>query len=123
MNIHKLLENVAGGNPLLSQLVIPDCNGFRVIVTTELILCEADRYCTHFHLTSKEKTTSSKDLKHYEELLASQGFLRVHNSYLVNLAHIKSYNNQGEILLTGKIKCPLGNAYKAWFLERFRRLK
>jgi two-component system, LytTR family, response regulator len=123
VNIQKLLENVAGGNPPLSQLVIPDYNGFRVIATAELILCEADGYCTHFHLTSKEKITSSKNLKHYEELLASQGFQRVHNSYLVNLAHIKSYNNQGEILLSGKIKCPLGNAYKAGFLERFKRLK
>jgi two-component system, LytTR family, response regulator len=123
MNIHKLLENIAGGNPRLSQLVIPDSNGFRVIDTTELILCEADGYCTHFHITSKEKITSSKNLKHYEEILASQGFLRVHNSYLINLAHIKSYNNQGEILLSGKIKCPLGNAYKAGFLERFKRLK
>ena len=34
--------------------------------------------------------TISKTLKDFEELLSDHGFLRIHQSHLVNIAHIKS---------------------------------
>jgi two-component system LytT family response regulator len=123
LNIQKLLENLSAANSPVRQLVIPDSSGFKVLDTSSVILCEADGYCTHFHLTGRDKLTSSKNLKHYEELLSSQGFFRVHNSWMINLAHVRSFSNQGEILLSGDFRCPLGNAYRQSFLERFKRLK
>jgi two-component system LytT family response regulator len=123
INIQKLLENLSVRNAPLNQLVIPDSSGFRVINTSEIILCEADGYCTHFYLTNRDKITSSKNLKHYEDLLNAQGFIRVHNSWLANLAHVQAYSNQGEIKLSENQKCPLGNGYKQEFLRRFRKLK
>jgi two-component system LytT family response regulator len=121
INLQKLIENLAHRGDHFKQLVISNSSGFKVIETNEIILCEADAYCTHFLLAGNEKITSSKNLKHYEELLSSQGFIRVHNSYMVNLKHVKSYSNQGEILLTRNLSCPLGNAFKQRFLERFRK--
>jgi two-component system LytT family response regulator len=35
--------------------------------------------------------TVSKTLKEFEELLVDYGFIRVHQSHLVNSSHIKSY--------------------------------
>jgi len=121
LNLQKLLENIAQKREEFKQLVVSDSNGFKVIETSDIILCEADGYCTHFLLARKEKVTSSKNLKHYEELLSNQGFIRVHNSFMVNLSHIKSYSNQGEIMLSGNMSCPLGNAFKQRFLERFKK--
>jgi two-component system LytT family response regulator len=34
----------------------------------------------------------AKTLKEFEEMLADYNFFRVHNSHLINLAYIKSYN-------------------------------
>jgi two-component system, LytTR family, response regulator len=123
MNIQKLLENLTAGSNSVRQLVIPDTSGFRVLDTSGIILCEADGYCTHFHLTGQERMTSSKNLKHYEEMLNPYGFVRVHNSYLVNLAHVKSYSNQGEIFLSNNLICMLGNKYKNSFLQIFSKLR
>jgi two-component system, LytTR family, response regulator len=123
INIQKLLENLSAGGNSVRQLVVPDTSGFRVLDVAGIILCEADGYCTHIHLTGQEKITSSKNLKHYEELLSPQGFVRVHNSYLVNLAHVKSYSNQGEIFLSGNLVCMLGNKYKKEFLRIFSQFR
>jgi two-component system, LytTR family, response regulator len=122
-NIKRLLKRFSQSDQASNQVVIPDRNGFTVINTDNLIYCEADGYCTHFFLTGSEKVTSSRNLKYYEEMLASQRFLRVHNSYLVNLSHIKSYTHQGLILLSEDTNCPLGNGYKQEFLRRFKKLK
>jgi two-component system LytT family response regulator len=121
LNLQKLIEYLANQQNQYKQLVVSDSNGFRVIETSDIIMCEADGYCTHFMLAGNDKVTSSKNLKHYEELLGSQGFIRVHNSYMVNVKHIKSYSNQGEILLTRNLSCPLGNAFKQKFLEQFKK--
>ncbi|MGW8316280.1 MAG: LytR/AlgR family response regulator transcription factor [Bacteroidales bacterium] len=53
--------------------------------------CESDDNYTHFFLDSGEKMTVSKTLKEFEELLADYGFIRIHQSHLVNSSHIKSY--------------------------------
>lgn len=52
--------------------------------------CEADNNYTHVFLDSGKKRTISKTLKEFEELLKDHGFIRIHQSHLVNSAHIKS---------------------------------
>jgi two-component system, LytTR family, response regulator len=122
-NIKRLLERFSQSDQASNQIVIPDQNGFKIVNANNLIYCEADGYCTHFFLTGNEKITSSRNLKHYEELLAAQDFLRVHNSYLVNLIHVQGYSHEGEIRLSEKHICSLGNGYKKEFLDRFKKLK
>lgn len=121
LNLQKLIETMSHRSDEFRQLVISDNNGFKVVETSDIIMCEADSYCTHFFLTGNEKLTSSRNLKHYEELLSGQGFIRVHNSFMINVIHVKSYSNQGEIMLSLNLSCPLGNVYKQKFLERFKR--
>jgi two-component system LytT family response regulator len=42
-------------------------------------------------LKNGEKLLVSKTLKEYDELLSPYGFLRVHQSHLINLKEMKSY--------------------------------
>jgi len=102
-----------------NTLVIADTGGFKVIDVKNIIHCEADGYCTNFYMTGKMELTSSKNLKYYEELFEEHGFMRVHNSHLVNLSHVKEYSKEGIIILTGNQTSPLGNTYKKKFMERF----
>jgi two-component system LytT family response regulator len=123
LNLQMLMEGLSHKESSHNDLVIPSTKGFTVIKIPELIMCEADGYCTHFYLTGKEKITSSKNLKHYEELLSDHRMMRVHHSNLINLEHVKGYCHQGEISLSEEICCPLGNNYKAQFLEVFGKKK
>lgn len=122
-NISVLLENLAMPAVPIKKLIIPNLKGFIAINLAEIILCEADGYCTNFFLTGGSKTSSSYNLKYYEEFLPEDQFLRVHNSYIINLNHLTGYTNMGEILLSDGIKCSLGTSRKQAFLKIFKRIR
>jgi two-component system, LytTR family, response regulator len=122
-NIITLLENFDSPAGETKKLVIPDLKGFSVIRISEIVYCEADGYCTTFHLAGNSKISSSKNLKYYEELLPAKQFMRVHHSYIINIQHVIGYTHQGEILLSGNQSCPLSAAFKPSFLKHFRKFK
>jgi two-component system LytT family response regulator len=123
VNIKALLDNLAGVNSLTENLVIPDSKGFTVVKTSDIIMCEADGYCTRFYLTENVKISSSRNLKYYEELLPKNIFLRTHHSCLLNLQHVKGYSHQEEILMIDNIKCPLSSGNKHTFISHFKKHK
>lgn len=63
----------------------------RVVAIHDIIRLESmDNYC-RFILKDGGKFLVSKTLKIYEEILSPKGFLRSHQSHMVNLKHVKSY--------------------------------
>lgn len=117
--INSLLNNIRSSSPKQSTLIIPNIRGFEVLRISDIIMCQADGYCTNFHLSGNRRVVSSKNLKHFDGLLEDQNFLRVHHSYLVNLDHVTGYTRQGEILLSEGMKAFLGDSYKNEFVKRF----
>jgi two-component system LytT family response regulator len=117
--VSSLMNNLREGSAKQSTLIIPNIKGFDVLRVPDIIMCQADGYCTNFHIAGQRKVVSSKNLKHFSELLIDQNFLRVHHSYLVNLNHVTGYTRQGEILLSEGLKAYLGDSYKNDFVKRF----
>ncbi len=66
-----------------------------------IIRCEADNNYTTFYLKNNLKYIVSKTLKEFDELLIPSGFLRVHQSHLINLSEVKSFikSDGGYILM------------------------
>lgn len=116
-NLGALIENMASPSGPMQKLIIPNQKGFQAIDLKEIIMCEADGYCTGFFLEGGGKVISSHHLKHYEELLPRDMFMRVHNSCVINLHHVKGYSNHGEISLSGNLKAPLSRTRKELFLQ------
>ena len=117
--VTSLLNNLRSDSARQSTLIIPNLKGFDVLKVPEIIMCQADGYCTTFHVTGCRKVVSSKNLKHFDNLLKDQNFLRVHHSYLVNLDYVTGYTRQGEIMLSEGLKAFLGDSYKGEFVKRF----
>lgn len=117
--INSLLSNLRSSSPRQSTLIIPNLKGFDVLKVNEIIMCQADGYCTNFILAGNRKVVSSRNLKHFDGLLEDQNFMRVHHSYMVNLDHVTGYTRQGEILLSEGLKAFLGDSYKTEFVKRF----
>lgn len=118
LNLNILIEDLIHRDNHLHQLVVPDNKGFTVVKYADLIMCEADGYCTHLYLTGKRKICSTRSLKHFEEMFANQQIIKVHRSFLINFSKIAGYTKQGEIRLEENLSCPLGNNYKQQFLEK-----
>ncbi|MCX6261656.1 MAG: LytTR family DNA-binding domain-containing protein [Bacteroidia bacterium] len=117
--LSELMKNLNKESALPRTLVIPHLKGFDVLKISEIIMCLADGYCTIFFATGNRKYTSSRNLKHFDEMLEELNIIRVHHSYLVNLNHVVGYSRQGEILLAEGHKAYLGDSYKNHFIKRF----
>ncbi len=114
-NLETLLENLENPAETMHKLIIPNQKGFVAVNLSEIIMCQADGYCTGFYLEGGRKITSSHHLKHFEELLPARMFMRVHNSSIINLHHVKGYSNQGEISLSGGLTAPLSRTHREEF--------
>ncbi len=119
-NIDVLLHNFDAPDICSRKLVITDSHGFSVINTCDIVFCQADTYCTNFTLVNKEIMKSTHNLRYFEDLLPTNQFMRVHNSYIVNIDHVKGYSNQGYIRLTDDHKCSLSTMRKPDFLKIFK---
>ena len=72
----------------------------RFIKTGEIVRCESSNNYTTFFLSDGTSLLVSKPIYEYDELLIDYGFLRCHQSHLVNKAFIKSWRKQyGDFLL------------------------
>jgi two-component system, LytTR family, response regulator len=73
------------------RIAIPTMEGLQMIQIDSIIFCSSDSNYTDLHLMNKQKMTASRTLKEIEEILEGRSFIRVHNSYLVNLNEIHKY--------------------------------
>lgn len=115
-NLNILMENLNSGGHNHQKLVIPNSKGYSVINLSDVVMCQADGYLTHFHLLGRQKICSTKNMKFYEDTFDHQ-IIRVHRSFMVNMNHVKGYTNLGEIQLADDLSCPVSDTYKQKFVE------
>lgn len=72
----------------------------RFVRTGEIVRCESANNYTTFFLSDGTSLVVSKPIYEYDELLSGYGFLRCHQTHLVNKAFIKSWRKDyGDFLL------------------------
>jgi len=109
-----LLQQLKMPEPSVSKIALPMQSEIRYVALSEIIRCEADNTYTFFILTNEEKILVSKSLKEYADLLRPNGFLRTHQSHLVNPKYVKSWLKEdgGILLLTSGEKIPVSKPNK-----------
>lgn len=90
--IRMLLESMKSKNtPKNRKLVLRTINTVHVVEIDRIMHCESDRNYTVFYLVDGEKILISRSMKEFDELLEGHGFLRVHNSHLLNLNYLSKF--------------------------------
>ena len=115
-NLEALKENLK--KETLSKIIVRQ-NGDQEIVDVEnIIAIEAQEAYSCIHTTTG-KYMMSKNLKHYESLLAdNKSFFRTHKSWLINLNHLKSFSkSKFEIDMSSGINAKLSKYRIAEFEE------
>lgn len=86
----------------------------RFVNTSGIIRCESSNNYTIFFLSTGEKLTVSKPIFEYEEILKPYGFIRPHQSHLVNRHFIKSLVKEdgGYLLLEEGSQIPVSRSKK-----------
>ncbi len=89
-----------------------------------IIYCESSSNYTYFHLASEEKKVLvAKTLKDIEEILVNYDFFRIHNSYLVNMKHIREFvrGAGGHVVMSNGNHLTVSRTRKDEFFEMFSR--
>lgn len=103
------------------RISIPHREGYIFPLVRDIVRCQADVNYTHIHCADGKKYTASKTLKHFEGLLTPHRFLRVHNSHLINLDFVVSYDNGGFAQLTDGSRIEVSTRKKEAFIKAFDR--
>ena len=106
------------------KIALPTLNGLVVIHLKEIIRCQADVNYTTFFMAGKSQLVIAKTLKEFEELLSEYDFMRVHNSHLINLNHVKKYTKGegGIITMVDGSEVDVSRRKKSEFLKRLAEL-
>lgn len=88
----------------------------------EIIYCQSNDNYTTLQLKSGEKVMASKTMKHFEDILAPNGFIRPHQSYIINAKFIEQYNKKdgGFLVLTDGTTIPVSRHRKEEILMMFK---
>lgn len=108
----------------LKKIALKSQDYIEIVSVEDIMYCKSDSGYTTFFLKNGSKILVSKVLKDYESLLEPQGFLRCHQSYLVNLSFMKKYFKEGYIEMDNKEKIPVSSRKKdevVHFLDRISK--
>lgn len=83
-----LLQQLIGG--IGKKIAVPNRTGLEYYFIDDIVLIEGQGSYVQMHLTNGNSPLISKKIKDFEGILANKGFLRVHKSFFINLAHIES---------------------------------
>ena len=104
-----LLSLIKRGEQSPPKIALPQLQEIRYVQVGDIVRCEADNTYTYFYLLSGERIMVSRPLKEYSDMLQPHGFIRSHQSHLVNPAFIKSWLKEdgGTLLLSDGFKIPV----------------
>ncbi|WP_435413355.1 LytR/AlgR family response regulator transcription factor [Psychroserpens mesophilus] len=90
-----------------------------IVNLDDIIRCESDSNNTMFFLQDDKKIFVTKTLKYFADLLKPYGFLRVHQSHLVNLQCISAFikTDGGYLLLKNGNNVPVSVRKKAEVID------
>ena len=94
-----------------TQIVIKTTNKINYIHLSDILYCQAEGAYTKI-VTKNETVLASKNLKHFHDLLEQDGFIRTHQSYMVNKKWVKAIEND-TIILSNAMAIPISSRKKA----------
>lgn len=119
-----ILSNINSTHPEVKKIVLKTSDKIHVVNINDIIHCQASNTYTTFFLLNKKKIIVSKPIKKYEEMLSEHGFMRIHQSHLVNLNYIQHLNKQegGILIMTDNSSIPVSNQQKQLLFKYFDTL-
>lgn len=109
--IELLLENINERMNAKTRLALHSRDKVDVVEITNIVRCESDDNYTRFFLENGKKILVSKTLKEYDNLLSDHGFLRIHQSHLINPQHIIEFvkTDGGHLLMKDGKEAPVSH--------------
>lgn len=119
--IADLFDHLQKKNKSNTSIGLPTMEGLDFVKTEAIIYCHSDGNYTEIFLDDKRKFLVTRKIKFMEEKLDSAQFVRVHNSYLINLNYVEKYikGRGGTVIMSNGDSIPVSVRKKNDFLDSF----
>ena len=119
-NLQFLIQNLKRADDNYNKITLPTGNAYEIVSIKDIIRCEADGSYTNFILTGGKKLMVSASMKHYEDLLPANDFIRIHHHHLININHVLRFLkvDGGYAIMSDNTQLEISRRKKDAFLER-----
>lgn len=115
--LEKLLLNF-NSNSINKKVTFSTDGKLLFLESEDILYAESDGNYSTVYLSDGQKIVLTKKLKEVNELLPSDTFFRIHNSYIINLSKIKEFlKTDGYVILKSNHKIPVSRQKKSDFLD------
>lgn len=101
----------------VDRIVLKHLDFVQIISVSDIMYCRSDKGYTSFCLRDGEKIVVSKVLKEYESLLPDDTFIRCHQSYLINVRHLKKLYKDGQAEMANGDVIPVSDRKKQALID------
>jgi two-component system LytT family response regulator len=118
--VKSMLENLRGVDAGERKIAFPTMNGLSFVPIRDIVRLEAKGGYTLIHLHGEKKITATGGIKEYEDLLPEIIFFRIHQSHIINLNKIKSYQKGrgGYVTLEDDSEIEVASRRREEFMQR-----
>jgi two-component system LytT family response regulator len=85
------IKNLPAARKIRQKIMLPSTKGYSFRYTDEIIYCTAADHFTIFYLVDKSELIVCMNLKDVQAILPEDGFMRIHDSNIINLNEVKEY--------------------------------
>lgn len=120
----QLLTGKANTGKVPSRIALKTLESIYIIDIPDIQRCEADGNYTKFFIDGRAPILVTKTLKEYDKLLEPAGFLRVHQSHLVNFSRVSEFVkiDGGYLVMKDGAKVPVSTRRVSTVREALERL-
>lgn len=113
--------NLASIATASDRIAVPMVDGMEFIECKDILYCEASGPYVEIFLANGEKRVISKNLGKFEEKLTPQGFIRIHDRFLINPKKIAKYikGRGGQVVMENGKVLGVAQRRKEEFLRHF----
>jgi two-component system LytT family response regulator len=121
--LNLLLENMKNLSNPVQRIALSTGDGLIFVNTADIMYCQAESNYTNVVMAKGNKVLIAKTLKDIDETLSGKDFFRVHNSYLVNINHIKKFvrGDGGYILMNDDTHITIARSKREEFFDMFSK--
>lgn len=134
LQLQVLQEHITNRSNSTNTITLNTAKKIHIVTIKNIIKCESTNNYTTFYVNNKNSNTTynvldiiqivvSKPLKYYTELLKDYGFIRVHQSFLVNKYYIKEFikNDGGYLILLDKSTVYVSQRLRNFVLKEIKK--
>ncbi|MBN2638753.1 MAG: LytTR family transcriptional regulator DNA-binding domain-containing protein [Bacteroidales bacterium] len=106
-----------------SRIYLVTRDHIHLVLHRDILYCRSDNTQTTFFLINAEPVTITKSIKDVEQELKASYFLRVHQSYLVNMQHLKRVDKKSGfmLILSDDSRVPTSSRKKSELMQILRQ--